>query len=382
MVDDGVIIGKNGSFMAAWIYQGEDNANTTDEAREMVSFRINQAMSSMGNGWMIHVDAIRRAAPGYSERAYSHFPDPISFAIDEERRQLFESMETLYEGYFVITLTWYPPVIAQKRFVELMFDDEGLNLSQKAKTHQLIDEFKQACRNFESRLSTALRLERLNAERQVDEHSNSVIQDNFLRHLHYCVTGLNHPVNLPKNPIYLDALIGGQELILGITPKIGRKFIQCVAIEGFPMESYPSILTALTQLPVEYRWSSRFIFMDPHEAVAHFTKYRKKWKQKVRGFFDQVFNTNSGVIDEDALNMVNDAQSAIAETNSGMVGQGYYTSVVILMGEDRDLVEKAALLIEKNINALGFTARTETINTMDAFIGSLPGHGVENIDDL
>ena len=49
VVDDGVIVGKNGSFMAAWLYQGEDNANTTDEAREMVSFRINQAMSSMGN---------------------------------------------------------------------------------------------------------------------------------------------------------------------------------------------------------------------------------------------------------------------------------------------------------------------------------------------
>ncbi|MFO8834965.1 conjugal transfer protein TrbE [Legionella pneumophila serogroup 1] len=379
VVDDGVIVGKNGSFMAAWLYMGEDNANTTDEAREMVSFRINQALAAMGNGWMIHVDAMRCAAPGYSERGHSHFPDAISLAVDEERRRLFESMETLYEGYFVITLTWYPPVIAQKRFVELMFDDEGLNLSQKAKTHQLIEEFKQACRNFESRLSSALNLERLKAEQHSDEYNNTVLQDNFLRHLHYCVTGLNHPVNLPKNPIYLDALIGGQELIPGITPKIGRKFIQCVAIEGFPMESYPGILTALTQLPVEYRWSSRFIFMDSHEAVAHFTKYRKKWKQKVRGFFDQVFNTNSGVIDEDALNMVNDAQSAIAETNSGMVGQGYYTSVVILMDEDRDLVEKAALLIEKNINALGFTARTETINTMDAFIGSLPGHGVENI---
>lgn len=379
VVDDGVIIGKNGSFMAAWLYQGEDNANTTDEAREMVSFRINQALSVMGSGWMVHVDAVRRAAPGYSERGYSHFPDLISMVVDEERRQLFESLGTLYEGYFVITLTWYPPVLAQKRFVELMFDDSGECLSQKAKTHQLIDEFKQACRNFESRMSSAVHLERLKSEKLVDDHGNTMTQDNFLRHIQFCITGLNHAINLPKNPIYLDALIGGQELTPGITPKIGRKFIQCVAIEGFPMESYPGILTLLTQLPVEYRWNSRFIFMDAHEAVAHFTKFRKKWKQKVRGFFDQVFNTNSGVVDEDALSMVNDAQSAIAETNSGMVGQGYYTSVVVLMDEDRALVEKAALFIEKNINALGFTARTETINTMDAFMGSLPGHGVENI---
>ncbi|HAT1864846.1 TPA: conjugal transfer protein TrbE [Legionella pneumophila] len=378
VVDDGVIVGKNGSFMAAWLYQGEDIANTTDEAREMMAFRINQAMSSLGNGWMIHVDAIRRAAPGYSEQSASYFPDPVSKAVDEERRLYFESIGALYEGYFVITLTWYPPVLAQKRFVELMFDDSGEKLNQKAKTHQLIETFKQSCRNFESRMSAALHLERLGSELFINEN-NKVTQDNFLRHIQYCVTGINHPVNLPKNPIYLDALIGGQELTPGITPKIGRKFIQCVAIEGFPMESYPGILTLLTQLPVEYRWNSRFIFMDPHEAVAHFTKFRKKWKQKVRGFFDQMFNTNSGVVDEDALGMVNDAQAAIAETNSGMVGQGYYTSVVVLMDEDRANVEKAALFIEKNINALGFSARTETINTMDAYMGSLPGHGVENI---
>ncbi len=378
VVDDGVIIGKNGSFMAAWLYQGEDIANTTDEAREMMAFRINQAMSSMGNGWMIHVDAIRRAAPSYSESSASYFPDLVSKAVDEERRQYFESIGALYEGYFVITLTWYPPVLAQKRFVELMFDDSGEKLKHKEKTHQLIETFKQSCRNFESRMSAALHLERLGSEILINENQK-ITQDNFLRHIQYCVTGINHPVNLPKNPIYLDALIGGQELTPGITPKIGRKFIQCVAIEGFPMESYPGILTLLTQLPVEYRWNSRFIFMDPHEAVAHFTKFRKKWKQKVRGFFDQMFNTSSGIVDEDALSMVNDAQAAIAETNSGMVGQGYYTSVVVLMDEDRANVEKAALFIEKNINALGFSARTETINTMDAYMGSLPGHGVENI---
>lgn len=378
VVDDGVVIGKNGSFMAAWLYQGEDIANTTDAAREMMAFRINQALSPMGNGWMIHVDAIRRAAPNYIESDASFFPDQVSKAVDEERRRLFEQIGTLYEGYFVITLTWYPPVLAQKRFVELMFDDSGETFSPEAKTYQLIETFKQFCKNFESRMSAALKFERLGSEILIQD-SQKITQDNFLRHLQYCITGLNHPVNLPKNPIYLDALLGGQELISGITPKIGRKFVQCVAIEGFPMESYPGILTLLTQLPVEYRWSSRFIFLDAHEAIAHFTKFRKKWKQKVRGFFDQVFNTNSGIIDEDALNMVNDAQAAIAETNSGMVGQGYYTSVVVLMDEDRAKVENAALFIEKNINALGFCARTETVNTMDAFMGSLPGHGVENI---
>ena len=50
MVEDGVVVGKNGSFMAAWMYQGEDNASSTDAQRETVSFRLNQALSGMGNG--------------------------------------------------------------------------------------------------------------------------------------------------------------------------------------------------------------------------------------------------------------------------------------------------------------------------------------------
>src|SRR5690242_19722785 len=90
VVDDGVIVGKNGSFMAAWLYRGEDNASATEAQRNLVSFRINQALSGLGNGWMIHVDAVRRPAPHYPERGLSHFPDPVTTAIDEERRQLFE----------------------------------------------------------------------------------------------------------------------------------------------------------------------------------------------------------------------------------------------------------------------------------------------------
>jgi type IV secretion system protein VirB4 len=179
--------------------------------------------------------------------------------------------------------------------------------------------------------------------------------------------------------MYIDALLGGQELSAGVVPKIGRKFIQVVAIEGFPLESAPGMLTALAELPCDYRWSSRFIFMDMHEATAHLDKFRKKWRQKIRGFFDQVFNTHLGPIDQDAVSMVDDAEAAIAEVNSGQVAVGYYTSVVVLMDEDRERIATSSRQVEKAVNRLGFAARVETINTMDAYLGSLPGHGVENV---
>jgi type IV secretion/conjugal transfer VirB4 family ATPase len=379
VVDDGVIVGKNGAFMAAWLYRGDDNASSTDAQREMVSFWINQALARLGNGWMMHVDAVRRPAPTYSERGRSHFPDPVTLAIDEERRRHFESLGTMYEGYFVLAVTYFPPLLAERKFVELMFDDDTQSPDRKARTKAMIDFFSRECHAIESRLSTAVKLQRLRGHQVVNEDGSTRTHDDFLRWLQFCITGINHPVLLPSNPMYVDVLIGGQELYTGVVPKIGRKFIQTVAIDGFPLESHPGILTALGELPCEYRWSSRFIFLAPHQAVRHLDKYRKKWRQKIRGFFDQVFNTNTGPVDQDAVSMVADAEAAIGEANSGVVAQGYYTSVVVLMDEDRKRLEAHARQVEKAVNHLGFTARIETINTMDAYLGSLPGHGVENV---
>lgn len=379
VVDDGVIVGKNGSLMAAWLYKGDDNASSTDEQRELVSLRINQAFAGLGSGWMIHVDAVRRPAPNYSPRGVSHFPDPLTAAMDDERRRLFEGLGTMYEGYFVLSLTFFPPMLAQQKFVELMFDDDAAVPDHKARTHGLIEQFKRDCKSIEGSLSSVIKMQRLRGNKLELEDGRKVTHDDFLSWLQFCVTGVTQPVMLPSNPMYLDAIIGGKELWGGVVPKVGRNFIQAVAIEGFALESAPGILSALAELPCEYRWSSRFIFMDTHEAVKHLDKFRKKWKQKVRGFFDQVFNTNNGNVDQDAMSMVQDAADAIAEVNSGLIAQGYYTSVVILMDEDRERLEASARMIEKAIERLGFAARIETINTMDAYLGSIPGHGVENV---
>ena len=379
VVDDGVIVGKNGSLMASWEFQGSDTASSTEAEREHVSLQINNALSRLGTGWMIHVDSVRKPAEGYTDAGLSHFPDPVSAAIDSERRRTFENKGTLYENYFILTATYLPPMLAERQFVDLMFDDDETAPDKKAQTFNLIKYFKRECLNIESRLSGTIELTQLRSHKITNEDNSTITHDDFLRWIQFCITGLDHPIVLPKNPMYLDALISGQEFFGGVVPKIGRNFIQVVSIEGFPLESTPGLLNPLAELPCSYRWSTRFIFMDNHESVAHLEKFGKKWKQKIRGFFDQVFNTHSSNIDENAMSMAQDAQAAISETNSGLVSQGYYTSVVVLMDENRGTLEASALQVAKAINHLGFTARIESINTIDAYLGSLPGHGVENV---
>jgi type IV secretion system protein TrbE len=379
VVDDGIIICKNGALMSAWLYQADDHGSSTDVEQEQLSFRLNQALAPLGNGWMLHVDAVRRVASHYPAANTSHFTDWLCAAIDEERRQLFETLGKLYEGYFVLVLTWFPPLLAQRRLVEWMFDDNKRETNSRTRTLDLLVQFKREITGIESRLSSAVQLTRLGTHVIQQEDGSTISHDDFLSWLHFCITGLHHPIQLPCHPMYIDRLIGGQELWGGVIPKIGEHFIQVVAVDGFPLASTPGILTSLAELACAYRWSSRFIFLDLHQSVKHLDKYRKKWRQKVRGFFDQVFNTHSGYIDQDALAMMQDAEQAIAEVNSGLVAVGYYTSVIVLMHPERTTLEQATRYVAKQINRLGFTARIETINTLEAYLGSLPGHGVENI---
>src|SRR2546430_12597288 len=49
---------------------------------------------------------------------------------------------------------------------------------------------------------------------------------------------------------------------------------------GFPKASVPGILATLDTLPIEYRWNTRAILMDPEEARVFPDKVRKKWRSK------------------------------------------------------------------------------------------------------
>ena len=133
--------------------------------------------------------------------------------------------------------------------------------------------------------------------------------DDLLSHLQYCVTGIRQPIQLPRTPIYLDAIIGGQELHGGVLPRIGRNYLQIVAIEGFPAYSFAGMLTSLGELAISYRWSTRYIFLEGWEAFSHIERFRKKWKQQVIPFLAQVLNLKTDNINEDAASMVTDASS-------------------------------------------------------------------------
>ena len=108
-------------------------------------------------------------------------------------------------------------------------------------------------------------------------------------------------------------------------------------------------------------------------------RHYKKWNQQVRKFIDQALNKVGGRINQDALDMTKDVAVAQNELRSGDVTFGYYTGVIVLYNSSLAALEVEATQVVEALRQRHFVARQEDMNAVEAFLGTLPGHGYENI---
>jgi type IV secretion system protein VirB4 len=377
MVDDGVLQNKDGSLTAGWYYRGEDMESATHQELASISARLNSQLLNLGSGWMLNCDAMRRHATTYPDEGA--FPDRTSWLIDQERRHQYESEGTHFETVYAMTLSFLPPMRAASKVADFIYDDDNRDTSAEGLANRILDTFKRQIEDFQSVLSGTFPMKRMKTVKGVDEFGRPYVLDELLQYLEYTVSGILRPVKLPSIPMYLDAVIGCHPFVGGIAPKVNDKYIKIISLDGFPQDSYPGILHIVDALSCEYRWATRFIFLDPYQAKGLLNSVRKRWSQKQRGLKDQVFNTSSGAIDLDAVQMTQDVEIAMGEAESNTVKFGYYTSVIVLMDSDAKVLAENAQEARKQILNYGFGARIEDVNAVEAFLGSIPGHGYPNV---
>ncbi len=369
----GIILCKDGTFLAGFSAQGQDTASSTSDELAFVSSQFNNAVKLLGSGWMLHVDAVRSRYHAYSNPEDSHFPDPVSQLVDDERRAFF-SGDVCYRTKIVVVLGFKPDLGAEK--MHSMAKTGGGSATALDRSLNI---FQNALLEFEDALSAVLRLERLDDYTEEDEDGGLVRYSALLSHLQLCLTGIEQPVRVPRASMYLDALLGSEDLVGGLTPKIGRQNIAVVGIDGLPQESWPAMLSVLDGLQLQYRFSTRFICLDQLDAQKEINSYRKGWQQNVFRFLDQFFNNPNARANRDAALMVEDAEDALAEVQGGYVGAGYLTSCIVLLHEDKTTLQEWARELRRALLTLGFGCRIETINAVDAWLGTHPGNWFANI---
>jgi type IV secretion system protein VirB4 len=375
VIDDGILLQQDGSLLAGWSYRGPDMMSAAAAEMDALSARLNHVLR-LGSGWMVQCDAIRSHAPGYPE--HGAFPDLVTRVIDDERRQQFMDQGAHFESEYFLTLTYLPPPEVEERAKGWLFEG-GEPYSSKKTAAQHLERFRIKVDMFENVFGQLFQTERLKRITVTDDLGYEHAHDRLLRYLRRCISGVDHPFALPEIPCYLNEILACEDFYGGMEPRVGRKHIRVITLDGFPRMSSPGILRELDQLPIEYRWNTRALLIDPEEARGMLDRHRKKWRSKIRGWKDQILKTQNGAVDLHAQEMAADAEGAMSVAAAGDVQFCQYSANIICLDEDLDRLYESTRLVMKTVQNLGFSCRIEDINAVEAWRGSLPGDGYCNV---
>jgi type IV secretory pathway VirB4 component len=190
-------------------------------------------------------------------------------------------------------------------------------------------------------------------------------------------------VRVPETPMYLDAVLVDEDLTGGLEPRLGGAHLRTLTVMGFPSQTWPGLLDDLNRLAFPYRWATRAICLDKMDATKVLGRIRRQWfakRKSIMAILKEVMtNAASVLMDSDAANKALDADAAPQELGSDLVGEAYVTATVTVWDEDARTADERLRLVEKAIQGRDFTCMRETVNAIEAWLGSLPGHIYANV---
>ena len=365
LVDEGIVLNKDGSFQRTARFRGPDLDSAVPAELIAVAGRLNNAFRRLGSGWAIFVEAQRHPSNSYPD---GRFPDAASALVDAERKASFEEAGAHFESSYFLTLTYLPPAEDAARAEGWLYEGRE---TKGVDPHEVLA-------GFADRTDRVLRL----VEAFMPE-CHWLDDAETLTYLHGCVSTKRHRVRVPETPVYLDALLADQPLAGGLEPRLGDQHLRVLTVTGFPTVTTPGLLDELNRLAFPYRWSTRAILMDKTDATKLLTRIRRQWfakRKSIAAILKEVMTNEASVlVDTDASNKAADADLALQELGADYAGVAYVTATVTVWDADPRVADEKLRLVEKVIQGRDFTAMPETINAVDAWLGSLPGHVYANV---
>ena len=370
LVAPGVVLNKDGSFLRVLAFRGPDLESATEAELVSACARANNALKRFGSGWALFFQAERRESLSYPD---SHFPDAASWLVDQERRAAFEAEGAHFESRYHLSLTWLPPADAT--------DSAGRTLVERPDAGDGSLQGRDWRGALESFIAKTDRMLDLLSGFMPDVHA--LDDGETLTFLHGAISDKPHSVAAPKTPIYLDGLLADTPLVGGLEPRLGELHVRTLTILGFPSLSRPGVLDALNHQDFGYRWVTRFIALDKTLASKTLTSLRRQWfnkRKSVTALLREVlYNSPAQLLDSDADNKVVDADQALQALGGDHVAFGYLTITITVTDRSRTAVEAKVRAVERIINGLGFTCVRESMNAVEAWLSSLPGHAYANV---
>jgi type IV secretion system protein VirB4 len=367
LVAPGIVLNKDGSFQRTLRYRGPDLDSATEAELVSVTARLNNILKRFGAGWALFFEAERIPAHQYPG---ARFTDPASWLVDQERYGAFSADGAHHESGYYLTFLYLPPPENETRADRLLYertDAAPADVAPPAQLEWFITETDRALEMLASILPEAVALD----------------DAGTLTYLHTTLSAKRHPVAIPAIPTHIDAILCDTPLLGGLEPKLGDQHLRVLTVLGFPNATVPGLLDALNDLGFAYRWATRWIALDKTEATRHLTRLRRQWfakRKSVSAILREVmFNRETALVDPDADNKAMDADEALQELGGDDVGFGYLTTTIVVCDADARQANQKLLAVERIINTRGFVTIRESLNAVEAWLGSLPGNPYANV---
>ena len=365
LVAPGVVLNKDGSFQRAARFRGPDLDSSTESELVAVTARLNNALRRLGSGWALFVEADRRAAAPYP---HATFPDAVSWLVDQERQAAFNEVGELFESAYYLTLVFLAAPEGRARAGAMMLDAPE---RPAVDWRDQLSGFVEQTERFGSLLDGFL------------PELAWLGDAETLTYLHGTVSTRRHAVAVPETPAYLDALLADEPLTGGLEPMLGASHLRVMTVRGFPASTWPGLLDDLNRLGFPYRWTTRFLFLDKADGEKELSRLRRQWFAKRKGIVtllrETIFQQESPLVDSDAANKAVDADEALQTLGSDQVAFGYITATVVVWDEDARIAAERLKAVERVIQGRGFTTSPETLNAVEAWLSSVPGHVYANV---
>lgn len=360
LIAPGVIVNKDGAFQRTLAFRGPDLDSSTLSELMGASGRLDNALKRFGSGWCLHVEARRTPTSDYLE---SEWPDALSWLIDEERAHDFAAAGARFESNYYLTLSWLPPSEAAGKFEAALFEGAAstLAIDYKACLSSFIDE----TGAFQALLDLVM------------TEVHFLDDAETLTYLHSCVSDAPHALAVPHTPFQIDDLISDSPLLGGLAPKLGELYLKVLSVRAYVSETEPGLLDALNRLGIPYRWVTRVMPLDREAARQEIEKIRKRWFSKRKGILtllrEALYREEATLLDNDATAQAEDADLALQEVNGEAAGAAYVTLTISVADADEGIAFERIRQIRQVADGLGFVTALETINAVEAWLGSLPG---------
>ncbi|MCA3694652.1 MAG: conjugal transfer protein TrbE, partial [Aquidulcibacter sp.] len=359
LVGPSLLLNKDGSFSSCIKFRGPDLESSTPEELMAVRARLNNMLKRLGTGWCLHMEARRRQADPYPDQAPSN---PAACLIDEERKAHFEHAGTAFETDHFATFSWLPPADDVRKAENFLFQHQSTDARDWRESLAL---FRREIALLMDLMADALPEARLMSDEEL------------LTYLHATISPKAHPVQVPETPVFLDAQVADTPLQGGLAPKLGDRHLRVISVRSFPSRTLPGLLDGLGQLPFSYRWVARWIGLDKPDAEAELIRLRKRWFAKRKGMGtllrEAITKEDVPLLDRDAQVKADECDGALEALGAEVCAYGWLTLTVTVLDRDEGRVTEKARAIEAVLNAQGFVARTEDLNAVEAWLGSIPG---------